>query len=291
MATSRPVYTDNGTVEEDESDNPVSGTLGKLIRNAVKEEFKGMAATMSTARPSSSTTGYFGTSERLVSGGGEEEGSSVTDWVMAVGGLMVFLYVMNRVINYVYFRAVSNIDLANRHGAFYIYGIAFWRMIEIVLRHLWPPLWFTHNEMYHQAIRTNLDQEYQRVRLQNMIDQGSPVPVVRFRDMLHGNFVEDRREQQRGGEDHGQCVQRQDVQLPRRIVGQGPLQSILRQTIIRHNINDENRVDRNQQQEVGRDIEPTDEGYEGYERPRVRVYEDSPAPVRRVVEDPDQVGR
>ena len=258
-----------------------------LIRNSVKEEIRGMVATMTplTPRPSTTmaTTTSFNYDQLVASPHEEEEGSSAVDWVMVIGGLMVFLYIMNRAIGYVYFRAVSYIDLGNRHQEFNNnWRRSFWRIVETVLRHAWIPLWFTHTEIFHDAVRANLDQEFQRLRLQNMIDQGNPIPMVRFRNMLQGNFIDfNRNDRNERDIREQQGQQGQQGQLGRPVRGQHQVR-FHNDWLPNRSVNDdkENRADKNKMAEV-------DLTEDGYEQPR-RAYEQGPVPVRRLaVRNPD----
>lgn len=165
--------------------------LDEIVDARVDERLRRMSTTMSTSSPVSAATSRYGNAgfERYT-GASSEDDSKVADWVLVVGGILVLLYLLNKVFNYIYFRAISNIDLANRHQDYGSARARFWRAVETILRHGWIPLWFTHRDIFHNAIRVNLDQEHQRVRLQNMMDQGNPVPNLRFQDMLHGHVID-----------------------------------------------------------------------------------------------------
>jgi hypothetical protein len=219
-----------------------------------------------------------------------EEGGSVSDWVLIVGGILVALYLLHRVLSYVYFRAICNIDMANRHQGYAGWRARIWRTVELVLRHGWVPLWFTHQAIFHNAIRANLDQEHQRVRLQNMIDQGNPVPMIRFDDMLRGRQIEYHPQppQQRvdAGRQVAREVRRDNVALPQQNKDGQVAQAIPAQAV--QNDYGQRRAVQQQEhqaqaQDAGENGRGNDTTDDGYERPRLMVYHDpTPVPVRRV---------
>ena len=195
------IYIVNMAVRRTTTEDPfvtADNTLDELIDARLDARLRGWTTPSTAEAPVTAATrsatggGSSEFFERHVRGPNpeEREDNSVADWVLIVGGIFVFLYFLNKVCNYIYFRAICNIDMANRHREYGSTAARFWRTVEVVLRHGWIPLWFTHNDIFHNAIRVNLDQEHQRVRLQNMMDQGNPVPMLRFQDMLHGHVID-----------------------------------------------------------------------------------------------------
>ena len=101
---------------------------------------------------------------------GEQDGTTISEVVVVIGGLVVITLAVDRAINWVYFKAVSYLDKTIRHPNEYQSG---WKKttahyLKIGLERLWIPLWFKSEQLAVRAIRANIEQEAHQQRLQNL---------------------------------------------------------------------------------------------------------------------------